>query len=100
MFSWRPRLSLRPQKIQVSDKDFTSFTRFDYVVDVSVLGSDVWVREFLPVVFYQLGSFCFFVLCACNFLSEDYVDGAFWSHYSDLGCGPSDIRIYSDVLTA
>src|SRR3989475_8045401 len=72
--------------------------RFDYVVEVSHPGGDVWVRKAIAVLAHELLLPPLRVLRLLDFLLEDDRDRAFRTHDRELGRRPSEVEVPADVL--
>ena len=70
----------------------------DHLVDVPALGGYIRIGELLAVFSYQFLSTLGLVFGFFDFLAEDDIDRTLRSHDGDLGAGPGQVDVATDML--
>ncbi len=84
------------QRLEGPDHPETGIPRLDYIINVTVLGSIVWICEFLLILqFCSLDEFSLRILIckfADLFVLQNF-NGSLGSHHCNLGCRPGIIQV-------
>src|SRR2546425_2418544 len=94
----RTGLSLRSEDGEGVDHARPSLRWFDDVIEVAHPRGNVRVREPVPIFAHELLLSDFRVLRVFDLLLEDDRDRAFWTHDRQLGRGPGEVEVSTDVL--
>src|SRR5687768_6852049 len=100
VFLGRVPVALSPQCIEGVDETRSRIARIDDVVEVAAASRYVRMSELRPVLFNLLVRRLRGVRALCDFLAKENVHRAFRSHHSDLGRGPGNVEVATNVLGA
>src|SRR5436309_6663127 len=94
----RPGLSFRGEDGEGVDHARPGLRRFDDVIEVAHPRGDVWVREPIPILAYELLLPGLRILRVLDLFLEDDLDRAFRTHDRQLGGWPGEVEVPADVL--
>ena len=99
LLSWIGQF-LSLQLLQSADNAETCVTRFNHIIDVTILSCIVRISK-------QLGVFSFFlcqelsrIFLFLSFTGIQYLNGTCTTHYSDFSSRPCVVHVTAELLTA
>ncbi len=98
MFLARHCVDFGFEQPQCSNDVFAGFARLNHIVDETVLGGDEWIRETVLEFFDLLLAHGVGVGRCSNLAAIDDVDCALGTHHGNLGGGPCEIHVASQVF--